>query len=320
MVQFLCPPNYATGGTEAIFSCVDMLFELGIDAELVLCTFDNGGMQVWGENAVPERFKKYRYRLASSVSPKSTCVVCPEGFLKYIELLSGLPLWIWWLSIDNAFDRTYLRKRLDIVIGAYISNYRTKKIATTIPQKHLCQSAYSRTVLERWGMSCSMLTDYVDVPISLTDLPKTCTVSYNARRGQSEALSTLSHLSGNVEIVPIINMTVYQVQQTLARSMICLDFGFFPGKDRLVREATLLGNVVLTSKIGSAGYFEDFGIDSTYKFSIRMHRERQRCLNVIRDILNQRSYHLEAQSRFRTIVSQERDVFRSEVISVFRGA
>lgn len=318
MIQFLCPPNYATGGTEAIFACVDMLNEVGLAVEIVLCQFTCGTIEIFGESGVPDRFKKYRYSLASKVSSSAYCVVCPESFVQYLPVLKDLPIWLWWLSIDNAFENARIRKRLDIVAQSLIRNYRTKRLAMQIPTKHLCQSAYARTTLESWGLASSMLSDYVTAPHHSNSINKSqYSIAYNARRGEAEALETLASLKGRVELIPIKNMSLNEVHQQLSRSIVCLDFGFFPGKDRLVRESSLLNNVVVMGKSGSACFYEDFPLDSEYKFNSKSYRERLRCQRYLYEILEDPAQHLIAQSRFRESIMHERATFRSEVISVF---
>ncbi len=318
MVQFLCPPNYATGGTEAVFACVDMLAELGIPAQLVLTDLSDGQVVIWGESGVPERFRKYRYNLANEISSAATAIVCPEYYLKNLRVLSDYPVWIWWLSVDNAFESIRFRKRLDLVVKTYITNYRLKRAALDIAERHTCQSAYARTKLESWGIQSSMLSDYVVGPGNSDVKEKQHNlVCYNARRGESKAVEVLAHLSESVDLVPIKNMTLDQVHLHLSRSILCLDFGYFPGKDRLVRESALFGNVVVTGTDGSAKFFEDFPLDKAYKFGSGRSHEVLRCKDLVRDILDDPNAHVRAQSRFRKCVLLEREIFMSEVLSLF---
>jgi hypothetical protein len=53
----------------------------------------------------------------------------------------------------------------------------------------------------------------------------------------------------------------------LKKSKIYIDFGNHPGKDRIPREAAILGNCVLVNKNGSASNTNDIKILKCYKFN-----------------------------------------------------
>jgi hypothetical protein len=57
-----------------------------------------------------------------------------------------------------------------------------------------------------------------------------------------------------------------EVIKLLQKAKVYIDFGHHPGKDRLPREAAILGCCVITGKRGSAKFFEDVPIPDEYKF------------------------------------------------------
>jgi hypothetical protein len=61
-------------------------------------------------------------------------------------------------------------------------------------------------------------------------------------------------------------MTKEEIIKTLQRAKVYIDFGNHPGKDRIPREAAILGCCVITGKRGSAAFFEDVPIPDEYKF------------------------------------------------------
>ena len=68
----------------------------------------------------------------------------------------------------------------------------------------------------------------------------------------------------DVTFKAIQGMTRAEVIDAMRHSKLYLDFGEFPGRERIPREAALCGCCLITSKIGSASYAEDFKHD--YKF------------------------------------------------------
>lgn len=61
-----------------------------------------------------------------------------------------------------------------------------------------------------------------------------------------------------------------QVMKTMDESMMYIDFGNHPGKDRIPREAALRDCIILTSTNGSAHNELDVPIASEFKFDINM--------------------------------------------------
>jgi hypothetical protein len=61
-------------------------------------------------------------------------------------------------------------------------------------------------------------------------------------------------------------MTIDEVKELLSVAKIYIDFGCHPGKDRIPREAAMLGCCVVTGLEGSARFNEDLPIPIEYKF------------------------------------------------------
>jgi hypothetical protein len=70
----------------------------------------------------------------------------------------------------------------------------------------------------------------------------------------------------DIQFVPIKKMPREEVIKLLQKAKVYIDFGYHPGKDRLPREAAILGCCVITGKRGSAKFFEDVPIPDEYKF------------------------------------------------------
>ena len=314
-IQFVCPPNYATGGTESIFSCVDKLLKSGQRAEIVLLESLRSPNEVWGEVGVPERFRHYEYVLAPSLDKKAKCIVVPEGELRNLKFVKDYSVWLWWLSWDNAFENVKFRKRIDLTLKSYVKNKQIISENICYPQRHLFQSAYSRTMVSRLGLSGSMLSDYVQVLENFGDTTnQRVGIAYNARRGESDAERVLLDVRRDIPVYALKNMSKEAVHNVLTSTVLCLDLGFFPGRDKLVREAALLGNVVVTSKIGSAGYYEDFPLDSLYKFSIK--DGKQNSSNLC-DIMSNANVHYRQQASFRYRLQCDEDALIAQISSIF---
>jgi len=147
---------------------------------------------------------------------------------------------------------------------------------------YLFQSNYAREIVtgfynKKAGL---MLTDYINIEkfkkIKIgeqkTKNTHLCScskkhVAYNPAKSTKimDRLLDINQNTGNfLHFVAIKNLSKEQVVELLIFSDLYLDLGFFPGKDRLPREAITLSCPVLLAKRGSARYETDFSLNKKY--------------------------------------------------------
>ena len=131
---------------------------------------------------------------------------------------------------------------------------------------HIAQSAYAYSFLKLMGVKhLVMCTDYLnpDFYEEYQEEERNNTVLYNPAKATPFMHEIISACPG-IEWKPIQGMTRAEVIDTMRHSKLYVDFGEFPGRERMPREAALCGCCLITSKIGSAHYYMDFFHD--YKF------------------------------------------------------
>ena len=79
-------------------------------------------------------------------------------------------------------------------------------------------------------------------------------------------------------------MTREQVFETLKRSRLYVDFGTFPGPERIPREAVSLYNNILTSRKGSAENSIDVPIDERFKIDFN-YSDLDKAVDMAKDML-----------------------------------
>ena len=103
----------------------------------------------------------------------------------------------------------------------------------------------------------------------------------------------------------------------LKKSKIYIDFGNHPGKDRIPREAAILGNCVLVNKNGSASNASDIEISNCYKFN----EKKDNIKNIISQInICFRDYNIEYK-KFKPYVIKirnEKKLFIRQVKKFFK--
>jgi hypothetical protein len=161
-----------------------------------------------------------------------------------------------------------------------------------------------------------LLSDYLSIEAVGGDRePREDLILYNPKKG-IEITQRLRAAYPALTFVPIVNMTKAEVEATFRRAKIYIDFGEHPGKDRLPREAAMMGTVVVVGARGSAAFDEDINLPGRYKLAID--DALPAAFNVlISDILTDFPRHQGVQDAYRKVIAREREVFAQQVRDVF---
>jgi len=225
----------------------------------------------------------------------------------------------------NKISNIVFRKRLsDIVELVY--KYMFDKDFFNIPEVrqadfHLAQSYYATKHLKKKGIPedrIFYLSDYLNENFLKikTDLSKKeDLVAYNPKKGFSFTKKIINH-APEIKFIPIINMTRQQVIKTLQKVKIYVDFGNHPGKDRLPREAAILGCCVITGKRGAAKYFEDVPISEEYKFEDK-EENIPLIVEKIKDCFENYEIHYKNFENYRKIIKSEPEKFIKDLKNRF---
>jgi hypothetical protein len=260
--------------------------------------------------------------------PGVDVVIAPEISLSQLCAVRGPLRVLWWLSVDNAYwcrrrDQLYdqlgprLLDRVDAV--ARRRTYAKLREPAQRDILHAAQSEFARShVRAVIGTEPLILTDY------LTDLPALTTpvepgsrdrrVAYNPAKGLPATQRVIRELDGAVDFVPIKGLTHAGTIQLLRRSLVYLDLGSHPGRDRLPREAALAGCIVLVGLRGAAVNGIDMPIPGDYKLRVPWRRQDATAAAArIREVTADPDSHPpQMEDAVRNILGQE-IAFRREV-------
>jgi hypothetical protein len=140
-------------------------------------------------------------------------------------------------------------------------------------------------------------------------------VAYNPKKGLAFTKEIMK-LAKDIKFVPLINMTRQQVIETLQRAKVYIDFGNHPGKDRIPREAAILGCCVITGKRGSAAFFEDVSIPDEYKFKDKK-ENMPKIIEKIRDCFENFEERYKDFDHCRKRIKQEPQKFIEDLKKIF---
>lgn len=262
-IYIIAPGGFQSGGPELVHQLCHNLRQKGVDAAMVYAPF-------FRSFDVPDRFKKYDVRVAKvSDIAAGDVVVLPEVYSGYIKRFKRQRVFFWWMSVDFYFSSNNWKYALRS--GMLPWNFHDIKAKPFPPQveNHLVQSEYARNFLAEHNVfNVETLSDYLNDDY-LSDqvgqsTKKEDIVAYNPSKGW-EFTEKIIAAAPNTTFIPIKNMTRDEVIGLLRRAKIYIDFGNHPGKDRIPREAAMLGCCVITNRRGSAANSADVPIDPSYK-------------------------------------------------------
>ena len=128
------------------------------------------------------------------------------------------------------------------------------------------QSCYGQSFVRRHlEREAFLITDYPRPMPDVGDVKRRpSVVAYNGAKSQWK-IAELQALLPDVEFLPIQNMSFDEVCRNLAAAALYVEIGHLPGRDRLPREAALLGTPCIMLARGAGFCWDDFPIGVDYR-------------------------------------------------------
>lgn len=246
-ILVVCPGHVATGGTEALHLFCNELNKVD-DVHAQIFYWNIRG----SADPAPKEFDEYGCEYVTDLPDGfDGAIVLPEIWANKAAEFSCKKA-IYWLGIDAYGAWTPEEER-----GAFLSDDSIV---------HIAQSEYAWDFLYNLGIKRLVrCTDIVNRAFyeEYQEEPRSNTILYNPAKS-SAFMSELMGKCPEFEFKPITGMTRAEVIDTMRHAKLYVDFGAFPGRERIPREAALCGCCLITSRLGSAAFDEDFTHD--YKF------------------------------------------------------
>lgn len=307
----ICPGGNATGGVELLHQLVDSARALGHPAYICYYPFNK-------TFAIPDPYKKYDCPVIqySEIQGSIADIVLPEVYHYLIDKFSKSHIYLWWLSVDNYLNSlkySYAWSNRFAPWKAWNIEKNSQALAG-----HLYQSEYAKIFIEKFGIRRSIeLSDYInqDYLVHGQDVDysaKKDIVVFNPAKGY-EQISRIMKAAGSMQFVPIKNMSREEVVRLLHDAKVYIDFGNHPGKDRIPREAAIMGCCVITNKRGSAENNVDINIPEDYKFDDSKIGYEKEVMSLVDSIFKDFTKHKPHFEVYRKIIKNEKDFFNQSV-------
>lgn len=340
-IYILVPANVATGGPE-------LLHQLGFHLRNE-CSL-NAFMYYLPDNIdspVHNNYLKYNIPNVGSIEDRAENIIISSELYNHILFSNqyhSIQKCVWWLSVDffygskfemnqpfkNFFFRgfNFLSKKSNLFAPIDVPNYvlQLNKNSSLENEKilkntilHLVQSQYAFEHLKAFNINnIAFLSDYLNDSFleTNTDISmKENIIAYNPSKGAAFTKKLIA-ASPQYKFIPIQNMTPEGVINLLQKSKIYIDFGNHPGKDRIPREAAILGCCIITGTRGSASFYNDVMIPNEFKFN-----DSENSLPLIIEKISYVFHHYNTElSKFIPYVEKikdEKSIFINECKKIF---
>lgn len=311
-----CPSRIGTGRPESLHQLGSHLRRNGYDAFMFY-----GGP---GNGPCHPALRSYAVPFVDLVEDEPhNLLIVPEVRTELVFRYKNIRKCIWWLSVDNFFK---IRRRRNIFKKLIAKVFCGEKAYDFVDYNDLCHLAISDYV-ENFLLSKNIpgskirhLCGYVN-----SDFVNLNTWKQHERKDwvacNPRKCSFLARLlmaaSPGITWKPISKMTRDQVIDLLLQCKVYVDFGNFPGKERLPREAAACGCCVITGMKGAAASGKDVPVPPEFKFEDIL-ANIPGILRKIRNCLDDFDTGSRKFHAYRSLVLQEESKFNSDLSVIFQ--
>lgn len=306
----ISPNRKTTGGVELLHQLVDSVNAQGGEAYIVYFPFSR-------EHAKPSAYEKYNVPQAKYIEcdDAQSVVLVPETLTHLLRRFKRSQLGIWWLSVDNYFGSQKLRflAANKLWPGSYWVP------GDNLDLLHISQSYYGLDFLSKHNiLSGNLLSDYLNDEITaaieqVSLSAKQNVVVYNPAKRPEQSRAILKKLDAEIEVIPLSGFTRVEMIAQLQRAKVYIDFGNHPGKDRIPREAAILGCCVITNRRGSARNVRDISIPDKYKIDDSLAGFESEAALLVKNLLLNYSGCLNDFAPYREAILREKAQFTEQV-------
>lgn len=316
-ILVVCPANMVTGGPEALHQLVHHMRAMGLPAYMVYTPF--------GQSAdTPVPYRKYQVEQARYEDAPDICIIFPEIYPMEALKVRHAKAALWWLSLDNFLER----KNVSRIRDSYHytrSVLRLKKplfgVRSLRNLAHYTNTKYASDYLVKYGIEPKMLCDSIDEAYLHLDQKihpqnRKNIILFNPKKGKKITQSLIETFP-EFEFLPIAGYSFTELVTIFSSSKLYIDFGHFPGPERLPREAAILGCCILSGKLGCSGNPYDFPIYNTYKLDIKDKNFKSNFKIMTESIFSDFVTHHIKFENFRNYLRTTPDTFKKQISDYF---
>ncbi|WP_312768752.1 hypothetical protein [Epilithonimonas sp.] len=318
-IIIFCPPRKVTGGPEALHQLSNKLIELGVENVFMRYTPKR-------INAKAKNYNIYKTKEISFVEDNpDNILIIPESMTFLVKKYPTSQKIIWWLSVDfyKILMDHRIRKQNFLTKLFYKQDDKEYHFETLPNVFHWAQSFRSGLYLKNHKIldkQIDFVCDYINPsflknhPSKQKDLSNK-SILYNPKKGKNEIAELIKN-SQELNWIPIQNMNAEEIRNLMSKSLLYVDFGENPGRDKMLRESVSQDCCIISGKNGSSAYYEDLMIPDEYKFDFS-NDNIPKIISKIKDVLENYPAHIPSFKIYRDKVMNEEIDFESKLKEIF---
>ncbi|CUU46365.1 hypothetical protein [Clostridium beijerinckii] len=344
IIYVVCPHGNSSGGAETLHQLVSELRNDGYKAYIYYHLAKNKK-----NIEIPNKFKEYDVEyVINIIDNDKNVMIIPESYTELIYKYKKIRKCIWFLSVDFYFYNLnknltceILKKRnIPITVQPFIKPFlylylalRRKSFRELHFDKdkninsyfYLYNCQYAKDFLINNGIK-EANTFYLCGPIrddyiktARDECVKEDIVVYNPAKGYQytkKIIEKLSKVNSKIKVIAIKNMTPVDIKKLLKKAKVYIDFGFFPGPERIPREAVCCYCNIITSTLGSAKNDIDVLVPREFKFNVS-DDNIQKIVETIILLINKYDENVYKFNEYRKKVSYQKHLFENNVLEIF---
>lgn len=327
MLYVLAIRNNTSGGSETLHQFAAKVKKCGGDVAMY---YPDDTEKV----GTPAKFKIYNLAVVTKIEDSSENVLLvPETETKYLFKFKNIKKCIWWLSLDNYYGFTTITGLIrsaqrhnipKIFYPLYCPVIFLKKKLTPNYyhfnnmhiDMHLYNCEYVKTYLKEKGINknnylylCGPIRE--DFFVKSKNYQKQEIVIYNPKKNYEftkQVIKRLQKARKSIKCIPIQNMTPTQIVELMDSAKVYIDFGQFPGPERIPREAVTRNCNIITSLYGSARNNDDVLVPKKFKIDAKK-KNLDVIVSKVLELLDNYDYHVGEYDAYRKKVINQKDIF-----------
>lgn len=331
-IYVVAPRHCSSGGVELAHQLVDYLRN---KKQLAYIVYEETDGYISQDKTITKEYSSYNIAVSTQIEDKDENVlVLPEMMFEDILKYKNIQIGCWWMSVDNRYSACYfwdtfrrtksLSYKITLLKRRFIEKkYKFKNTDKLLKEQdyritHFYQSHYAQHHLYNLGFSKILpLSDYINSQLTKRNRSekKENIILYNPKKGLDYTKEIIKTLP-NYKFVALEGFERRILNLYFDKSKLYIDFGNFPGKDRLPREAALHDCCVITGKNGAAFYYEDLPLEDKYKFDTNA-TNIINIANQIEYIINNYEEAIKDFAYYKNEILKEKDRFFSEIDNAF---
>ena len=335
-LYFYLPGRIPCGGAELGHQLVDYLRRNGKETYMVYGEDVRNGCVM----PVMECYAKYNIMTTIDIEDAADNVlVLPETAYGMAKRFQNMQIACWWMSVDNFVQHELhyhmyhwnpqktlyqnIRKWVHVMIchipikSFDILYYLRSQEYRVI---HMYQSQYACEYIKSQNLKRSFpLSDFINMDLQpktpIDKSKKENIILYNPRKGLKFTQKVMNQVP-EYKFMALQGMNRSELNDVFDKAKLYIDFGGFPGKDRLPREAVMHDCCIITGRNGASAYYEDVPISDKYKFDT-IDANLLAIGERIREVINNYELLNADFESYRAIVRGEQKVFYKEIEDIF---